>query len=209
MKFGVTHRSGWIDFATFDFQPLSYRFNNGVPNQLTQRAQPSLYKATIDHDIGVFAQDRWTSRQLTLYYGIRYDHFRQQLSRNAHRACRAGAQPELHLPEAGEPQVERHHAEAWRGLRPVRHREDGAQGERQQVPAECGRRAGRRQHEHLQRRRSCQRPRAQHHADVERHEPQLRGRLRPDAHDGERRVRRDGQRELRQGASLAGRTTRS
>ncbi len=75
VKFGATHRSGWVDFATFDYQPLSYRFNNGVPNQLTQRAQPSLYKGTIDHDIGVFAQDRWTSGQLTLYYGIRYDHF--------------------------------------------------------------------------------------------------------------------------------------
>ena len=75
VKFGFTHRNGWIDYATFDFQPLSYRFNNGVPNQLTQRAQPSLYKGTIDHDIGVYAQDRWTTRQLTLYYGIRYDHF--------------------------------------------------------------------------------------------------------------------------------------
>ena len=75
VKFGATHRSGWVDFATFDFQPLTYRFNNGVPNQLTQRAQPSLYKGTIDHDIGVFAQDRWTARGLTLYYGVRYDHF--------------------------------------------------------------------------------------------------------------------------------------
>jgi hypothetical protein len=75
VKFGATHRNGWIDYATFDFQPLSYRFNNGVPNQLTQRAQPSLYKGTIDHAIGVFAQDRWTSRQLTLYYGVRFDHF--------------------------------------------------------------------------------------------------------------------------------------
>ena len=75
VKFGATHRSGWIDFATFDFQPLSYRFNNGIPNQLTQRAQPSLYKGTIDHDIGLFAQDRWTTHGLTLYYGLRFDHF--------------------------------------------------------------------------------------------------------------------------------------
>ena len=76
VKFGVTHRSGWIDFATFDFQPLSYRFNNGIPNQLTQRAQPSLYKGNIDHDIGMYAQDRWTSRRLTVYYGLRFDAFK-------------------------------------------------------------------------------------------------------------------------------------
>jgi hypothetical protein len=76
IKFGFTHRSGWIDFYTYDFQPLTYRFNNGVPNQLTQRALPSLYKGEINHDIGLYAQDRWTRSQLTLYYGLRFDAFK-------------------------------------------------------------------------------------------------------------------------------------
>ena len=39
---------------------LTYRFLNGVPNQLTQRATP-LYRAERQKmDLGIFAQDKWT-----------------------------------------------------------------------------------------------------------------------------------------------------
>ena len=75
-KLGFTHRSGWTEFYSFDFQPLSYRFNNGVPNQITQRALPVLYSANIDHDMGIYAQDKWTLARLTMSYGVRYDYFR-------------------------------------------------------------------------------------------------------------------------------------
>jgi hypothetical protein len=54
---------------------LTYQFNNGVPNQLTQRATP-LYRAERQKlDLGVYAQDKWTLSRLTLSYGVRYDHF--------------------------------------------------------------------------------------------------------------------------------------
>jgi len=55
--------------------PIEYRFNRGVPNRLTLHATPFRLVTNLDADHGLFAQDRWTSRQLTLYYGIRYDHF--------------------------------------------------------------------------------------------------------------------------------------
>ena len=76
MKLGVMHRSGNVDYYAFDLQPLSYRFNNGVPNRITQRALPAQYYGTIDHDLGVYAQDKWTEHRLTLSYGIRYDYFK-------------------------------------------------------------------------------------------------------------------------------------
>jgi hypothetical protein len=69
------HRSGWVDYYAFDFQPLSYRFNNGVPNRITQRALPAQYYGSIDHDLGLYAQDKWTLRRLTLSYGLRFDYF--------------------------------------------------------------------------------------------------------------------------------------
>jgi hypothetical protein len=75
-KFGFAHRSGWIEFYSFDFQPLTYRFNNGVPNQLTERALPTLYANDINHDVGVYGQDKWTVRGMTLTYGLRYDYFK-------------------------------------------------------------------------------------------------------------------------------------
>ena len=75
MKIGMTHRSGSQREYRFDLSPLTFRLNNGVPNQLTQRAYPVDFESHVDHDMGVFAQDRWTVRGLTLTAGVRYDYF--------------------------------------------------------------------------------------------------------------------------------------
>jgi hypothetical protein len=73
-RVGMTDKLGGSEFIGFDTQPVSYRFNNGVPNQITQRALGS-WKADVDHDMGVFAQDRWTIRNLTMNLAARYDYF--------------------------------------------------------------------------------------------------------------------------------------
>ena len=36
-KAGITHRGGELRERTYDLNPLSFRFDNGVPNRLTQR----------------------------------------------------------------------------------------------------------------------------------------------------------------------------
>jgi len=74
-KVGLTHRSGSQREYRFDLSPLTFRLNDGVPNQLTQRAYPVDFESHVDHDMGVFAQDRWTVRGLTLTGGVRYDYF--------------------------------------------------------------------------------------------------------------------------------------
>jgi len=75
VKVGLTHRSGSQREYRFDVAPVSYRFNLGVPNQLTQRAFPITLLSGVDHDMGVFAQDRWSVRGLTLTAGVRYDYY--------------------------------------------------------------------------------------------------------------------------------------
>ena len=65
--------------------PITYRFNNGVPNRLTLFAVPHVQKADIDQDTGVFAQTRWTLGRLTLLGGVRFDYFKTSF-------------PETHLP---------------------------------------------------------------------------------------------------------------
>lgn len=50
-----------------------YRFNNGVPNQITQRTKPDLIEGEIGTDLGVFAQDKWTLGRLTANIGVRFD----------------------------------------------------------------------------------------------------------------------------------------
>jgi hypothetical protein len=60
---------------TFIGQQISYRFNNGVPNQLTQRLGPTLTSNRTVPD-AFFVQDTWTRARLTLQGGLRYEHVR-------------------------------------------------------------------------------------------------------------------------------------
>ena len=56
-------------------QQISYRFNNGVPNQLTQRLGPTLTSNRTLPD-AFFVQDQWTRSRLTVQGGLRYEHVR-------------------------------------------------------------------------------------------------------------------------------------
>ncbi len=73
-KVGGSNRSGDLGQREFDLSPVSYRLRNAVPNRITQRALGE-WRANVDADLGLFAQDRWTRSNLTLNYGVRYDYF--------------------------------------------------------------------------------------------------------------------------------------
>lgn len=53
---------------------MSYRFNKGVPNQVTLWATPITYRERLNLNLGLYAQDQWTLRRLTLNYGLRFDY---------------------------------------------------------------------------------------------------------------------------------------
>jgi hypothetical protein len=53
----------------------SYRFFNGVPNQITERASPVSRYDDLKAELGLFVQDRWTVGRLTLTGGLRFDYF--------------------------------------------------------------------------------------------------------------------------------------
>jgi len=75
LKMGIGDISGRNVERQWDVQPVSYRFNNGVPNQITMRALPIDFRVNIDHQFGAYVQDRWTIDRLTLNAGLRYDWF--------------------------------------------------------------------------------------------------------------------------------------
>jgi hypothetical protein len=52
---------------------MSYRVNNGIPNQLTMTAGPRQV-VTYVSTAGLYAQDQWTMNRLTLSGAVRYDH---------------------------------------------------------------------------------------------------------------------------------------
>ncbi len=54
-------------------QNLSYRFDNGVPNQLTELISPWVNNARASWH-AVFGQEQWTHSRLTLQAAVRYDH---------------------------------------------------------------------------------------------------------------------------------------
>jgi hypothetical protein len=74
MKFGYIGAYYWITSrpSTNDTN-LAYRFNNGVPNQITQDLRP--YEAdTRVRSNALYAQDQWTVGKMTVQGAIRYDH---------------------------------------------------------------------------------------------------------------------------------------
>ncbi|MES1256551.1 MAG: carboxypeptidase regulatory-like domain-containing protein [Acidobacteriota bacterium] len=51
-----------------------YRFTNGTPNQITEFADPR-GSETRANEFGMFVQDRWTVKRLTLTGGLRFDYY--------------------------------------------------------------------------------------------------------------------------------------
>jgi hypothetical protein len=82
---------------SFVGQQLSYRFNNGIPNQITQRIGESLSSNRVVPD-AIFVQDQWTRGRLTLQGGLRYEHVRSFFpeGENGYEAHRFG--PALQFP---------------------------------------------------------------------------------------------------------------
>ena len=54
---------------------LTYRFNNGIPNQLTESISPWVNSSRTGWD-AIFAQERWTRGRLTLEGALRFDRAR-------------------------------------------------------------------------------------------------------------------------------------
>lgn len=78
MKVGLT-QSYVYRYITAPDNPgvgVSYTFRNGVPVSLTQRATPWEEPVKQPYDMGIYAQDKWTIRRLTLNAGARFDYIR-------------------------------------------------------------------------------------------------------------------------------------
>jgi len=60
-------------FGNFPLHGLQYRFNNGVPNQITQRITPWQQGNRTRYD-GFYLQDQWTAGRVTLQGAMRYEH---------------------------------------------------------------------------------------------------------------------------------------
>jgi hypothetical protein len=57
---------------------VAYQFRNGAPVAPTQWAGPVLAKQRMNGE-GLYAQDQWTLKRLTLNLGVRFDHFKGRM----------------------------------------------------------------------------------------------------------------------------------
>jgi hypothetical protein len=75
IKFGFNRTHGYLDEYQYALNPVSYRFNNTVPNLITQRAMPFRSITNLDNDLGFYLQDRVSLDRWTFQGALRFDYF--------------------------------------------------------------------------------------------------------------------------------------
>ena len=74
---------------TTDFNAdLVQRYRNGVPDSVTVRNTPTEAEERVNADVGVYAQDSWTRKRLTLNMGLRMDHLNASIEDTSVQAGR-------------------------------------------------------------------------------------------------------------------------
>jgi Carboxypeptidase regulatory-like domain/TonB-dependent Receptor Plug Domain len=74
LKVGLQVMEGWRHFYQEPNGSMDYTFSAGVPLLITQYATPLLDEERLKASMGVYAQDQWTIRRLTLNLGLRFDY---------------------------------------------------------------------------------------------------------------------------------------
>jgi hypothetical protein len=75
-KFGFTDTWGnTVSSDNTNIYGLAYRFNNGIPNQITENDYPDVKPTTLKAELGLYAQDKWTVNKFTINAGVRFDYF--------------------------------------------------------------------------------------------------------------------------------------
>jgi hypothetical protein len=75
VKLGFRRESGTILFGREPNGDQAWTFRNGVPNSIRMYASPFRYENHIHPNRGIYAQDQWVHKRLTLTAGLRYDYF--------------------------------------------------------------------------------------------------------------------------------------
>jgi hypothetical protein len=74
MKVGFQIMEGWRHFYQEPNGSMDYSFSNGAPLLITQYATPLLDEERLKASMGVYVQDQWTIKRLTLNLGLRFDY---------------------------------------------------------------------------------------------------------------------------------------
>jgi hypothetical protein len=75
-KVGMTWHHAWSTGGTYPFSSdMGLQLLNGIPSSVVLRTDPYTTRTNVNADLGIYAQDRWTVRRVTLFGGVRFDYF--------------------------------------------------------------------------------------------------------------------------------------
>ena len=75
LKTGVQWGYGWYRRETDANADLTQRYRNGVPDSVTVYNTPTTLKERMQADLGVYVQDSWAVKRLTISPGVRFEYF--------------------------------------------------------------------------------------------------------------------------------------
>jgi hypothetical protein len=82
-KFGMQYVFGQ-EVNTTDYNAdLVQRYRNGVPDSVLVRNTPTYAEEKVNRDLGIYAQDAWTMKRLTVNAGVRLDHINASIEETA------------------------------------------------------------------------------------------------------------------------------
>ena len=111
-KVGMDLQSGsrqnqWLGLSSLiQYRTLGYQLN-----QVTLFAPPGVYKSNLDYDAGIFAQDRWTLKRLTVTGAVRLD-----LQKESYDPTTIG--PTLYLPNRAVQTIPGANVTDWKDINP-------------------------------------------------------------------------------------------
>ena len=80
LKVGFQQRFGWQqDIREGVNADLIQQYRNGVPTQVTVFNTPTASRNNVSADLGIYVQDTWTTRRLSLSPGLRFDYFNSSI----------------------------------------------------------------------------------------------------------------------------------
>jgi len=74
LKAGIQARSGFFQEKFWVNGDILLRYRNGVPDTVVVYNTPLTHREDVRWDVGVYLQDSWTLKRLTLNPGVRFDH---------------------------------------------------------------------------------------------------------------------------------------
>src|SRR5262249_25332495 len=76
MKAGVQNAWGYQNFGTVEMNAdLRQIYQNGNPTSVIVSNTPVRFNNVLAGDLGVYAQDAWTWKRMTMNYGVRWERF--------------------------------------------------------------------------------------------------------------------------------------